>query len=180
MQRINVFVEHFWIIYQIRFEKIKKEVRIVPSNVSYDVLHHLSRFIQYKRYSIRFLNNLIKQYFSIEEFFLYQFLFFLSSWKYIRDILIKFSTDTDDQNLLNKLLYSTVSRDCILHTGLYEPFNHRLLAIVIKRNEVGGNLHPPLGEGWWLSVPLIKLPLKIGGHVERCNTNVISEFNGES
>lgn len=43
-------------------------------------------------------------------------------------------------------------------TCVHEPFNHhRLLAIVIKRNEVGGNLHP-LGEGWRLSVPLIKLP----------------------
>ena len=48
-----------------------------------------------------------------------------------------------------------VSRDS---TRVHEPFNHhRLLAIVIKRNEVGGNLHP-LGEGWRLSVPLIKLP----------------------
>lgn len=51
-----------------------------------------------------------------------------------------------------------VSRDCVPLVEHDEPFNHhRLLAIVIKRNEVGGNLHP-LGEGWRLSVPLIKLP----------------------
>lgn len=123
IQRVNIFVEHFWRDYlssRCRFEKIKKEVRIIPSNVSYDVLHHLSRFIQYKRYSIRFQtwwqNSIFRsKNFSCSSIFIF---YFFHPPKSIRDILIKFSTDTDDQNLLNKLLYSTVSRDCILHWSI--------------------------------------------------------------